>query len=478
MATRRQFVKNGLLSTAGILVATEGIGAFGIGAQPKVIVIGAGFSGLAAAYQLKKRGIDVVVLEARNRVGGRVWTDQLPDGTYIDRGAQWVGPGQDKLYALARDTGVDTFPTHDQGKSLLCLDGKKKPYKGLIPPLPLPALLSLDRAIKRMNRWSATIDPAAPWAHPRAAEWDRLTLGEWMHKTMGSAKARQLFGIAAEAIFAANPDEVSLLFSLFYTRSGTDFDTLMNIRGGAQQDRFLGGADKPARILANRLGPSIRLEHAIHSVVQDADGVTASGPGFQLRARALIMAIPPVQAGKIHFAPGLPVMRTQLLQRMPMGCVWKCYAVYPSPFWREKGLNGLTATNFGYSSLVFDNSPADGSRGILMGFVLADKARAFADLDEAKRRLAILDAFVHFYGDEAAMPLFYTDQCWATETWSGGCYTGIMGPHTLSQFGPALRQPCGRIHWAGTETAEIWNGYIEGAIRSGERAAAEVLHYG
>lgn len=441
------------------------------------LLAGAGYAGLTAATALQRAGKSFLVLEARNRVGGRVWTDQLPDGTYIDRGAQWVGPGQDKLYALARDTGVDTFPTFDEGKSLLCLEGKKKTYKGLIPPLPLPALLSLDRAIKRMNRWSATLDPARPWEHPKAGTWDSMTLGGWMRRHMWNGKARKLFGIAAEAIFAANPDEVSLLFSLFYTRSGTNFDTLMNIRQGAQQDRFLGGADKPARILASRLGPAIRLEHAIQAVEQDADGVTVSGPGFRLRARALIMAIPPVQVMKIAFQPGLPVMRTQLLQRMPMGCVWKCYAVYPTPFWRSKGLNGLTATDFGYTSLVFDNSPADGSRGILMGFVLADKARAFAALDESQRRKAIVDAFVHFYGDEAAAPIYYTDQCWATETWSGGCYTGIMGPHTLSQFGPALREPCGRVHWAGTETAEIWNGYIEGAIRSGERAAAEVLHY-
>jgi monoamine oxidase len=189
----------------------------------------------------------------------------------------------------------------------------------------------------------------------------------------------------------------------------------------------------------------------------------------------MILALPPVQAARIRFEPGLPVEKLQLLQRMPMGCVWKCYAAYDKPFWRNRGLSGIAATNFGYASLVFDNSPPSGDKGILMGFVLADKARAFSTLDEPQRRASILESFVQLYGKEAGDPTWYADQCWANEEWSGGCYTGIMGPHTMTSLGPVLRTPTGRIHWAGTETAETWNGYIEGAIRSGERTAAEVL---
>jgi monoamine oxidase len=442
-----------------------------------LVVIGAGYAGLVTAARARQSGKKVVLLEARNRVGGRVWTDHLPDGTYIDRGAQWVGPGQDKLYALARQTGVDTFPTHDEGKSLLYLDQKLKRYQGLIPPLPLPALLSLDFAIKKMNRLSAGINPAAPWSHPRAAEWDGITMGEWMRGQMRSRKARRLFTIAAEAIFAANPDELSFLFSLFYTRSGTNLDTLMNIRQGAQQDRFLGGADLPARRLADTLGESLRLQAAVRSIRYDDQTVELAGDDFHISARAAVIAIPPVQVQKIRFEPGLPVMKTQLFQRMPMGCVWKCYAIYDRPFWRQQGLNGLVATDFGYTSLVFDNSPRDGEKGILMGFVLADRARAFSTLSEAERKESILSSLTRFFGAAAANPLSYTDQCWATEEWSGGCYTGIMGPHTMTSFGAELRRPTGRIHWAGTETSDIWNGYIEGAIRSGERAAAEVLSY-
>ncbi len=182
----------------------------------------------------------------------------------------WVlngpGPTQEKLYQLARETGVTTFATHDEGKSQLYFKGRLKQYKGLIPPLPIPALLSLNSALKKMNRLSATIDPAQPWAHPKADQWDSITLGGWMKTQMKNEKARNLFQIAAEAIFAVNPAEISMLFALFYTRSGRDFDTLMNIRNGAQQDRFLGGADLPARRVAEKLAGHIIFNAPVKSI--------------------------------------------------------------------------------------------------------------------------------------------------------------------------------------------------------------------
>lgn len=439
------------------------------------IIVGAGYAGLTAAHELHRAGKKVLVLEARDRVGGRVHTKHFPDGTYIDLGAQWAGPTQDKLYQLARETGVSTFATHDEGKSQLYVKGRLKQYKGLIPPLPIPALLSLNSALKKMNRLSASIDPTQPWKHPKADQWDSITLGGWMQSQMKNEKARNLFQIAAEAIFAVNPAEISMLFALFYTRSGRDFDTLMNIRNGAQQDRFLGGADLPARRVAEKLAGHIIFNATVKFIDQEKEKVNIRGEGYHYQAKKVVMAIPPVLAQKIVYSPDLPANKMQLFQRIPMGSVWKCYAIYNKPFWRNKGLNGLVASDFGYTSLVFDNSPADGSKGILMGFVLADKARDFTLLDESSRRASILESFTRYFGQEAAVPEMYIDQSWATETWSGGCYTGIMGPHTLSTMGKYLREPTGHIHWAGTETATEWNGYIEGAIRSGERAAAEII---
>jgi monoamine oxidase len=218
----------------------------------------------------------------------------------------------------------------------------------------------------------------------------------------------------------------------------------------------------------------ILKDHPVRSILQTGDGVVVSGGGFSFSARKAVIAIPPVLLKGIEWNPALSDERIQLSQRMPMGCVWKCYAVYDRPFWRERGLNGIAVSDEGHASLVFDNSPSDGGRGVLMAFVLADKARAFSRLGETERRTSVLRSLSSLFGQGAADPLQYVDKSWTGEEWSGGCYAGIMGPHTLSRLGPLLREPFGHVHWAGTETSDIWNGYMEGAVRSGERAAREV----
>jgi monoamine oxidase len=441
----------------------------------EVIIAGGGYAGLTACSILKKAGKKALLLEARDRIGGRAYTRHLDDGQYIDLGAQWIGPTQDKMYAMVSEWGIRTFSTYDEGKSQLYWDGKLKRYKGLIPPLPIPALLSLNNAIKKINRLSKSINQDRPWESPKANYWDSITMQSWMDRQMRNRKARELFALASEAIFAVHPSELSMLFAMFYTRSGRDFDTLMNIRNGAQAERIVGGADLPARKIAQTLAEEIRLSHPVRKVEKTGDGLKVSGDHFSFSCRKLILALPPVMNAGIHFDAGIPPNKYQLWQRMPMGSVWKCYAIYPKPFWREKGLNGLVASNAGHTRLVFDNSPADGSRGILMGFVLADKAREFSMLTESQRQESIISSFVKYFGEGASSPLTYIDQSWAEEEWSRGCYTGIMGPHTMTSLGNALKEKVGDIHFAGTETSPIWNGYMEGALISGERAANEIL---
>lgn len=440
-----------------------------------VIIAGAGYAGLTAARLLKKAGKRILVLEARDRVGGRVYTRHLDEGTYVDLGAQWIGPTQYKMYELLKEFGVNSFPTYDEGKSLLYWKGKLKRYKGLIPPLPVYSLLSLDAGIKKINRLSASIDLDKPWNSPKADLWDSMTMQSWMDRQFSSKKARDLFALAAEAIFAVHPAEISMLFALFYTKSGRDFDTLMNIRNGAQAERITGGADLPVRKMAEELTDDLRLSHPVRTVEALAKGVMVTGDGYQFSSSSLILAMPPAMISGIRFNASIPSNKYQLWQRMPMGAVWKCYAVYPRPFWRAKGLNGLVATDEGHTRLIFDNSPANGSRGMLMGFVLADKARDFSKLSEQERRQSILSSFVKYFGEEASSPMMYIDQSWAGEEWSRGCYTGVMGPHTMTSLGEELRVPVGDIHFAGTETSPVWNGYMEGAVLSGERVAREVL---
>jgi monoamine oxidase len=439
------------------------------------IVIGAGYAGLTATRQLLKAEKSVKLLEARERVGGRVHTQQF-EGFYLDMGGTWVGPTQDKIYELIREFGISTFPTYDEGKSTLIMNGKSKNYKGLIPPLPIPSLLSLDGAIKKLTKLSKSVNLQEPWETPEAMKWDSMTLQTWMDKQMSFDTAKNLFKIAVETIWAAHPNEISMLHALFYTKSGTDLDTLMNIKGGAQEERILGGAMSVALKMAESFPENtIQFDAPVKAIIQDGDKVEVIGKDFNYSCKKVIVAIPPTLAGRIDYQPLLPANRDQLMQRIPMGTVWKCYAVYDRPFWRDKGLNGLAVSDEGYVSVTFDNSPKDGSKGIMMGFVLANQAKDFSLLSESERKKAILSQFEGFFGKEATSPNLYIDKSWAEEEFTRGCYAGVMPTGAWTSLGKHLREPIGNIHWAGTETSDVWNGYIDGAVRSGERVALEVL---
>ncbi|MVM29858.1 FAD-dependent oxidoreductase [Spirosoma sp. HMF4905] len=441
-----------------------------------VLVIGAGYAGLTAMHELRKAGKNVLLLEARDRVGGRVWTKRFDDGAYVDLGGAWIGPTQDRLYALAREFGVETFKTYDEGKSTQFFRGQVKRYKGLIPPLPIGSLLSLDAAIKKMNKLSKTVNLAEPWSTPNAGQLDSMTLATWMNQQMSFDVARQFFKVAAEAIWAADPAEISMLHALFYTKSCRDLDTLMNIKNGAQEERFAGGAQTIADRLAATFSDRIIFNEPVKAITQDGEQVSVITKTKTYQAKRVIVTVPPALQNRIDFQPLLPAQRAQLIQRMPMGSVWKCYAIYDKPFWREQGLNGLAATPDGHVTVTFDTSPKDGSQGIMMGFVLGNQAKEFSGLSDEDRKLSALHSFATFFGQEALKPVRYFDHSFMDEEWSRGCYAGLMGPNVWTTLGSSLRTPVGRIHWAGTETSDIWNGYIDGAVRSGERAAKEVMH--
>ena len=441
------------------------------------IIIGAGYAGLTTTRQLLRADKNALLLEARDRVGGRVYTQNY-DGFYLDIGGAWIGPTQDKIYALVREFGIETFKTYDVGKSTLYYKGRLKRYRGIIPPLPIGPLLSIDLAIKKLNKLSRAVNLQKPWETPDAAYWDSMTLDTWMRKQMGFTTARTMFRIAAEAIWACHPNEISMLHAMFYTKSGQNVDVLMNVKDGAQEERIAGGAMQPALRLAETFKDKIRFNSAVDSIRQDGARVIVGGKGFEFSASRIVVALPPALAARIKYEPLMPANRDQLTQRIPMGTVCKAFAVYDKPFWRDAGLNGLAATDTGHTTVTFDNSPKDGSKGIMMGFVLANQARDFMVLSAEDRKASILQSFVKFYGEKARSPEFYLDHCWAEEEFTRGCYAGIMPTGAWTSLGKALREPVGRIHWAGTETSDIWNGYIDGAIRSGERVAQEVLAAG
>lgn len=440
------------------------------------IIVGAGFAGLYAGRVLHEAGKKFKILEARDRVGGRVHTHHIDNDTYVDLGGQWIGPTQDKVYSLCKGMNVRCFETYDQGKNLLALNGQVRSYSGLIPRLNPLALLNIDYIIKRLEHMAAEVDPERPWETPKAGRWDSTTLATFLDRNVRFNSARKVLDAGLETVFAAPASELSLLHALFYMKSGGSLNALLSIENGAQQHRLAGGVQQLAEGLAARFPGAVELQRPVRRISQSGDGVEVKGDDFSYQAGRVIVAIPPILAARIDYQPLLPARRDQLTQRVPMGTVIKCYAIYERPWWRDKGFSGqVVADDRHWLQTVFDNSPNDGSTGMLMGFCLANRARRLLQVDARDRRAYILETLTDFFGPEAARPRFYIDKSWADEPWSRGCYTGLMAPGAWTAFTDSLRQPCGRIHWAGTETATVWNGYIEGAIRSGERAAREVI---
>ena len=440
-----------------------------------VVVVGAGIAGLVAARELAAAGRSALVLEARDRVGGRTLNHPVGNGEVAETGGQWVGPTQDRLLALAAELGIETFPTHYQGRNLLDLGGRTKRYRGTIPRLAPHVLLDIDRARRRLNRLAEAVPPEAPWQAERAAELDSTTVASWMDRNVRTARARSLFEIALGAAWGARSSELSLLWLLFYVRSAGGFDAIIDTEGGAQQDRFVGGSQLISERLAEGLGDSVVLAAPVRLIEQDGSAVSAQANGLAVRARRAVVAVPPNLTTRISFRPGLPGRRDQLAQRMAAGALTKCTAVYPEPFWREQGLTGEAVTDRGPVESTFDNSPPGGSPGVMLGFIPARAAVEHARLPVSERRRRVLDCYRRLFGEPAASPLDYFEQAWAEEEWSRGGPVCNPAPGALSAYGEELRRPAGRVHWAGAETATVWCGYMDGAVRSGERAAQEVL---
>jgi monoamine oxidase len=444
--------------------------------EADVVVVGAGFAGLITARDLVARGREVIVLEARDRVGGRVLGYELDNGTIVDIGGQWTGPGQDRIRALGDEMGVESFPTHGaEAKHVQVRDGERTIYEGAVPDTDMALLGEFMTAVQQLEEMAKEVPPEAPWDAPKAADWDGQTMQGWMDANLTTDGAKDLMHTVIEAVYAVEPRDVSLLYTLFYARAGGGLLYLTGTEGGAQQDRFDGGAQLVAQRLADSLGDRVRLSSPVRRIAQDNGGVSVEGDGFAVKAQRTVVTIPPALAGRIDYAPAMPGLRDQLTQRTPMGAVIKINAVYEEPFWRAEGLSGRAVGDTGPIKFAFDNSPRRGSPGILVGFFDGEPARRYSAAAPEERRKAALDCFARYFGPSAAQPVQFIEQDWLQEEYSRGCYGAVFPSGTLYSFGRALREPVGRIHWAGTETATVNPGYMDGAVRSGERAATEVL---
>jgi monoamine oxidase len=440
-----------------------------------VVVVGAGLAGLAADRDLAAGGRSVVVLEARDRVGGRVVNGHTRDGAVVELGGQWVGPTQDRALALAADLGAALFPTYDEGENVVVYRGRRGRYKGAIPKLPPHVLADIGQAQLRLDRMARTVPLDEPWEAARAAGWDGQTLETWLRRHVRTRGAREMLRLAVRAVFATEASDLSLLHFLFYSHSGGLLDRLLNVRDGAQEQRIVGGSQVLATGLADRLGDAVRLGAPVRRIAVAGDVVTVTSDTGSVEAADVVVAVPPALAGRIDYEPALPPARDQLTQRLPMGSVIKAMAVYDEPFWRRDGLTGQATGDEGPIQLTFDNTPPSGTPGVLLTFAEGVHARELSRRSPAERREATVEGLVRYFGEAARSPEEFLERDWSAERWSGGCYGAHAPPGVLTQFGPALRAPCGPVHWAGTETAAVWAGYMDGALRSGERVAAELL---
>jgi monoamine oxidase len=481
--TRRKLLGTAALGTAAAAVPeTPAFAASRVKAD--VAIVGAGLAGLTAARNLVKAGHSVVVLEARDRVGGRTFNHKLPDGQAVEAGGEYVGPTQTRVLALAKSVGIGTYKTYNTGDNVYVHDGVRSTYPAT-PGIPNP-----PEDPKVFQESIALLGPAdtlgkqvgvkAPWNAKTAAKLDRQTVDQWVRANSTSPLLPPILDAANQAIYGKDSTQLSLLFNAFYTAAAGDakhagaYARLISATGGAQDSRFKGGSQEIALKVAAKLGKRVRLNAPVRSITQTRKGVKVVAQGVTVEAKRVIVAVPPVLAREIKFSPALPSAKQRLLARYTPGDMIKVQLIYPEPWWRAKGLSAQLVVPAGPAGVTYDNTPESGGPGVILGFVGGRFAKTFRTLDAAARKQAIVDEFAAAFGDEARGDSEYLDLDWTAERYTKGCPTGSFAPGQMSKLGAQIRPAIGRVHWAGTETADYWAGYMDGAVRSGERAASEV----
>jgi monoamine oxidase len=436
-----------------------------------IVVVGAGFAGLTTARRLVERGASVVVLEADDRVGGRTMPGTLAGHT-VDLGGQWVGPTQFDLLKLAEEFQVKTSPQYVDGRNIMDVAGRQVRHGDGIAMLEPDDLAEYRRVTGMIDELTQGLEPTAPWTSPSAAALDAQTVETWIGAATPSEPARALYRCLTRGLCSVESGQISMLYFVNYAAAGGGLASLLGMRGGAQDSVFDGGVWQLAAKLADGLGDRIVLNSPVQAIRQDADAVQVSTAAGSWTAKYVVVTAPPAMAARIDYEPPLPALRDSLTQRMPLGSVIKVLLAYETPFWREEGLSGLITSDRIPSGPWMDKSFPGSSMGGLVGFFDGGPAQVWADRPAAARRAQVLDDLATYLGDRARHPVDYAEQVWPNARWQRGGYVSVPGPGVLTAFGPALTAPVGRIHWAGTETSDRWIGYIDGAIRSGERVAA------
>lgn len=445
-----------------------------MGERADVLIVGAGLSGLCAARKLRQEGVSVRIMEARDRVGGRIVSERIGEGVF-DLGAQWIGPDQKRIRRLVDELGLKTVSTRTKGRKVLEVEGKVSTYKRSIGLMSIPNLIQLTGALSYTKRIRKQVSPSSPMSTEGAEGLDGETLETWRSRVVRSTKINSVMDAAVRAIFGAEAQDISALYFLMHINAGGGLPKLIEARGGAYQDSIVGGAQSLALALASDLGDAVSLDTPVRRLVQSRNGVDAVSDGRTIQGRYAIVAIPPVLSGRVEYAPSVSVGRDQLTQRFAMGASVKVIVTYDVPFWREAGFSGEVLSSDGPLSIVYDGSTADDRQPALVGLVAGSQARQWSSQPLPDRQRRVTGAFARYFGDAANAFSEYRELDWGMEAWSRGGPAAALSPGVLTHSFPHLRKPEGRLHWAGAETATESIGYMEGAIQAGQRAADEVL---
>ncbi|MGK5447410.1 flavin monoamine oxidase family protein [Streptomyces radiopugnans] len=440
-----------------------------------VVVVGAGPAGLMAARRLSKAGVGVAVLEARDRVGGRTWSDTV-DGAWLEIGGQWVSPDQTELLTLLDELGMETYQRHRDGDSVyISPDGTRTRYRGDRFPVGERTATEMARLIRTLDALAAEIGATEPWAHPKARELDTISFHHWLREQSDDEEACQNVGLFIAGGMLTKPAHAfSALQAILMAASAGSFSNLVD-EDFILDRRVVGGMQSVSQAMASALGNDVHLSAPVRTVRWDDAGVTVVSDRITVRARKVIMAVPPNLYTRVSYEPPLPRRQHQLHQHFSLGLVIKVHAVYETPFWREDGLSG---TGFGAGELVqevYDNTNHGDTRGTLVAFVSDEKADAVFALPAEERRRRILASIASYLGDRALEPVVYYESDWGSEEWTRGAYAASFDLGGLTRYGADQRTPVGPIHWASSDLAAEGYQHVEGALRMGRVTAEELL---
>jgi monoamine oxidase len=443
--------------------------------EADVIVVGAGFAGITAARELKQAGKTVALLDARSRLGGRALSRPIGDGKFVDLGCEFHGTANRIIRATAHDLGIGSYKTYDTGYRLSDWNGKLVRWKGMMPKVGKLAMADFGQAVLRLERMAHEVPRDAPWTAPRAAQWDSETIWSWAQRNIHTKDGRALMRVMCESGMAFSPADVSLLHVLYYSEGIGGLRAVTGVTGGSLENRFVGGAHNIAMRLAEDVAEETYINAEVRRVSQLSDSVRVSGPGFTATGRRVVIAVPVPLAGRLGYDPPMPVSRDQAAQRMTGGAAIKYIVLYDEPFWRADGLTGMVISPTGPVRTVLDACPPDGTPGILTAFISGPPAREVSRLTEGERRELLLRSLVRWFGPRAGRPYDVIETNWMAEPYTRGCWHDFCPPGFYTAFGSALREPVGRIHWAGAESMPVEFGAMGGAIDSGRRAATEII---